>query len=177
MQVNNVISGVPYKTVSAGLHKKPTYMEVIDYIRKDPDKIVLLDRRATIAKNSHWLTQADGFVEAETQRDEQNYQRDQGNMREEFARENGLILAHLNAVMDALNVDIRRGPPPRQQQPQRPPQHFNIGSEADEEDMPDMPPLEDATPRGPDDPSGPGRPSGSGAVAQQASGRTASRSM
>ena len=62
MQVNNVISGVPYKTASAGLHKKLMYMEGIDYIHKDPDKIVFPDRRATIARNSHWLTQADGFV-------------------------------------------------------------------------------------------------------------------
>ena len=65
--MTSVLSAVPYATVSAGLKRKPTYTEVIDYIIKDPDRIPWPDRRATIARNSHWLTQADGFIEMESQ--------------------------------------------------------------------------------------------------------------
>ena len=58
--MTSVLSATPYATSSAGLHKKPTYEELINYIQRDPDKIRYPDRQATILRNSHWLTQLDG---------------------------------------------------------------------------------------------------------------------
>ena len=83
--MTSVLSAVPYATKTAGLKRKPTYLELVNYILKDPDKIKYPNRRATIARNSHWLTQADGFIESEAQQIEQYNQADQGNMLKEFA--------------------------------------------------------------------------------------------
>ena len=114
--MTSVLSAVPYATKTAGLKRKPTYTEVISHILKDPDKIRYPDRRATISRNSHWLTQSDGFIEAEAQQAEQYHQADQGNMLQEFARQNNLMMAHLLAVVEAMGLQIRRGPMPQEPQ-------------------------------------------------------------
>ena len=70
----SVLNAVPYALKSAGLERKPTYQEVINYIIEDPDEIPFPDRRATIARNSHWLTQTDGFIDLDLQRQEEHNQ-------------------------------------------------------------------------------------------------------
>jgi hypothetical protein len=58
--MTSVLSAVPYATNAVGLRAKPTYEQLVEYIEKDPDKIKYPDRRTTILRNSHWLSQLDG---------------------------------------------------------------------------------------------------------------------
>jgi len=44
----------------AGLRERPTYLELIDYIENNNDKIKLPDRRATFLRKSFYLSQLDG---------------------------------------------------------------------------------------------------------------------
>ena len=111
--MTSVLSSVPYATKTAGLQRKPTYTEVINYIIKDPDKVPFPDRRATIARNSHWLTQTDGFIAAEVQQQQAAHNADQDAMLKEFAKANGLIVGQLRAIVEALDLQIRRGPMPQ----------------------------------------------------------------
>jgi len=120
--MTSVLSAVPYATKAAGLHVKPTYEQVIQYVLKDPDKIQFPDRRATILRNSPYLTQNDGFIELEAQAHEADNRQEQDIMLREFAQHNNLIVAQLQAVVEALNLIIRRGPAPEAppQQPEGP---------------------------------------------------------
>ena len=68
--MTSVLSAVPYAVKTAGLHAKPTYTQVIQYIQKDPEKSSFPDRRAKIARNSPYLTQNDGLIELEAQNHE-----------------------------------------------------------------------------------------------------------
>jgi len=124
--MTSVLSSMPYATKTAGLHIKPTYTEVINYIIRDPDKVPFPDRRATIARNSHWLTQSDGFIEAEAQQQQAAHNADQDGMLRELAQANNLILGQLRAIVEALDLQIRRGPAP-QPQPQAPAPFFPPG--------------------------------------------------
>ena len=54
-------SDVPYTNTLAGLKRKPTYVEVVDYIERDPDRIKYPDRKAQIMRNSFELSQLDGL--------------------------------------------------------------------------------------------------------------------
>jgi hypothetical protein len=58
--MTSVLSAVPYHTSAVGLQVKPTYEQLMEYIEKDPDKIKYPNRRATILRNTHWLSQLDG---------------------------------------------------------------------------------------------------------------------
>ena len=49
-----------YKMNYAGLHKRPTYDELVDFIETDPERIKYPDRRATELRESPYLTQLDG---------------------------------------------------------------------------------------------------------------------
>ena len=44
----------------AGLRERPTYLELIDYIENNNDKIKMPDRRATFLRKSFYLSQLDG---------------------------------------------------------------------------------------------------------------------
>ena len=56
-----LFSDVPYGNTIAGLRRKPTYMEVVDYIERDPDRFQYPDRKAQIMRNSFELSQLDGL--------------------------------------------------------------------------------------------------------------------
>ena len=97
------------KFQSAGLERKPTYQEVINYITDDPDKIRYPDRRATIARNSHWLTQSDGFIDLDMQQQQEHQNEEQNALLREFADRFGLILANLEEFVNRHDLLIRRG--------------------------------------------------------------------
>jgi len=107
--MTSVLNAIPHALQSAGLERKPTYQEVINYIIDDPDRIPFPDRRATIARNSHWLTQADGFIDMDMQLQQENNNQEQNALLREFADRFGLILANLEEFVNRHDLMIRRG--------------------------------------------------------------------
>ena len=99
-------SDVPYGHTVAGLRRKPTYMEVVEYIENDPDRIKYPDRKAQIMRNSFELSQLDGLGPLEVDRQneiiEMNRQRDF--LIQQFATDNGLPLHEVKAYLEDLDL-------------------------------------------------------------------------
>ena len=100
-----MLNAAPF-AVSAGLKKKPTYEELINYIRKDPDRIKYPDRQATILRNSHWLTQLDGegWNQLETQQSLERQNAMRTMLLQHMAGAYGLNFALLQHVVQRMNL-------------------------------------------------------------------------
>lgn len=66
-----------------GLHKRPTYEELADYIRRDPDVVKTPDRTALLLRDHHMLSWLHDIKDYETRQEEADEERSRG---EQFRR-------------------------------------------------------------------------------------------
>ena len=121
--MTSVLSATPYAKSATGLKATPTYEQLIEYIRKDPDTITFPDRRAKIARNSFWLSQLDGEgwnAWSNKMRAEQSSAMSKLLIKE-MSDALGLDLRTLQALADNMNMEAVPGEfnPDREPQPYR----------------------------------------------------------
>ena len=104
--MTSVLSATPYRASATGLNAKPTYEQLINYIKTDPDKIKYPDRQATILRKSFVLSQLDGEGSRQLDNQIENERRlqERDMLMRQFARMYGLNVAHVVNVANAIGV-------------------------------------------------------------------------
>jgi len=96
----------------AGLRERPTYLELIDYVENNDDKIKMPDRRAKFIRNSFYLSQLDG----EGMRQAEDLQRVTETMQDrellvrQFARDFGFMYRDIRNSLEGQNLAPVRRP-------------------------------------------------------------------
>ena len=94
-----------------GLEKNPTYLELINYIETNNDKIKMPDRRAKFFRNSFYLSQLDGegMRRQEEQEQLKDREADKDLMIKKFAEDFGLQLQGIKQYLQRLGLEpVRR---------------------------------------------------------------------
>jgi hypothetical protein len=94
-----------------GLEKNPTYLELINYIETNNDKIKMPDRRAKFLRNSFYLSQLDGegMRRQEEQEQLKDREADKDLMIKKFAEDFGLQLQGIKQYLQRLGLEpVRR---------------------------------------------------------------------
>ena len=88
----------------SGLKRRLTYNEIVDYIEKDPDKIMYPDRWAKQIRNSFELSQLDGegMREMENQQINQMKEQEKENILRTLAKNTNTPHVNLNSFMNNL---------------------------------------------------------------------------
>jgi hypothetical protein len=94
-----------------GLEKNPTYLELINYIETNNDKIKMPDRRAKFLRNSFYLSQLDGegMRRQEEQEQLKDREADKDLMIKKFAEDFGLQLQGIKQYLQRRGLEpVRR---------------------------------------------------------------------
>jgi len=98
----------------SGLRERPTYLELIDYIENNDDKIKMPDRRATFLRKSFYLSQLDGEgTRIQEQMDKERKKREHQEMLiRQFAEDFNFRLRDIRHWLDGQGLvpERRRGP-------------------------------------------------------------------
>jgi hypothetical protein len=98
----------------SGLRERPTYLELIDYIENNNDKIKMPDRRATFLRKSFYLSQLDGEgTRIQEQMDKERKKREHQEMLiRQFAEDFNFRLRDIRHWLDGQGLvpERRRGP-------------------------------------------------------------------
>lgn len=106
----------------AGLRERPTYLELIDYIENNNDKIKMPDRRATFMRKSFYLSQLDGegMRKQEEMQKLREARQEQELLIQQFARDFGFVHRDIKNWLEGRGlVPERRSAAPQQQTEER----------------------------------------------------------
>ena len=91
---------------STGLKLKPSYIELLDYLQRDPDRIHYPDRKATQLRNSFQLSQLDGIgnLEMERMQRKQMIEQQKEQMLKQFALDFNLKQADVKTYVENKGI-------------------------------------------------------------------------